>query len=226
MPVPGIDFIAAPHSFLDFFGRLGIQSTNIRGIYNALFPMALIRRDRDDQEGSVFAMTVETPGAANQFSAAAFGSAFNDWELLALNISHRPPNTGVVYDTHFHVFSPLAPYNPVATPNPVGIFTPGLITNHATTFGTVGGIGGYAPTLPIAQGLMLRRFRSAITANGTWLATTFEPGLSTYVDPPIRLYRDQTIAVQSLTAFAGGGLGLAVAILYREFARVTADPGT
>lgn len=195
----------------DWFSTWSSTTRNIRAIYDGVVPVALVDRFRDDNQGSLFAINAATTGTAARVSAVAMGSSINDVEVFAVRVSTFLTGGFGVPATSVHIFTPINPYNPVLFPNPVGFFQPGLITNKSFTFGSVLAVAGTNPALPLIFG-MEWTVPVALTPAGA----IFPQGLDTvYFDPPIRVYRDTTLAVQNAQLVAGAWT-LFVSFLYRE----------
>lgn len=213
---PGVPrFHPIGKNFLDFFGRFRSQTRNMEGLYSGIIPVSLVDRFRDDDEGSVFGLSAASPGLANELTSIAWGSAENDWELHALWF--RVAVGGIVAGSLSwnHLFTPIDPYNPVATPNPVGFFVPGLILNKSFTLGSVTAVGGTNPVLAPIIGPVFDP--SYIIVAGNPLA---QFGIR-YFDPPLRVYRNVTLAMQSLNSLPPNPQRLEVEILYTERPRST-----
>lgn len=207
----------------DWFGTWASTTRNIRAVWDGLIPVAVIDRFRDDSEGSVFGISAFTTGLAGEQSAVAMGSSINDVELLSIACrSIFFPSGAVLANDTFHLFTPINPYNPVATPNPVGFFSPGLITNKSFTFGTVTAVAGTNPVLPAIIGFEWHNPWNVNTAAFGALAFGFANGLNVVdFDPPIRVYRDTTLAVQQTFPPGGGSFSMLASFLYRERPRTT-----
>lgn len=239
MPVPGLDYIGISRGFRSFFQRWGAtEARNFRAVFNAVVPVALVDRFRDDDEGSLFALSATSNGAPQQFSAVAFGSGRNEWELHAFNLGMaRVGVTAGVITEQIHLFTPIEPYNPVVNA-PLGPFVPGLITNEAFTFGSVRGFGGANTALPPIEGMLVYQ---GTVGPSPFAGVTIETSLAwdgpsggsrifgrdlqsrpTYrFDPPLRVRRDQTLAFQTLHRHTLGdpppdSVILTASILYNE----------
>jgi len=203
-------FAQSTRNFLDLFGRFGDPRRNLRGVADWAQPVVVADRFRDDDEGSVYGIQAFTPGAANEFSSVAFGSAVNDWDCLAFAIEQVG---GGVHQFDVHLFTPIAPYNPVVNLNPVGLFQPGLITDRAFTFRSVQGVGGTAPTLPAIFGPLTEFF----TTNSTGRSSVNMWREGGFFNPPIRIYKDVTLCLQQKALGAGGArIDMTCSILYVE----------
>jgi len=207
---------------LDLFGRWGDPRTNLRSMLSGIIPVAVVDDFRDDDRGSIFGINAFSGGTANEFPAGSFGSPVDDWELLAITACWVDWN-GLVQAgkiLEFHLFTPINPYNPVATLNPAGFFPTGLLTNRAFTFGTVRGLGGTNPAVPPLLGPTIQAF--SLTGNSRDVQLFEQAGYPTY-DPPIRVYKDVTLTVQFI-----GTIGVVIpttmvaSILYRERPKVSA----
>lgn len=189
---------------------------------SGIIPVAVVDDFRDDDRGSIFGINAFTNGTANEFPAVSFGSTVNDWELLAITALwvdwQGLIQAGKLFE--FHLFTPINPYNPVATLNPAGFFPTGLLTNRAFTFGTVVGLGGTNAAVPTLLGPTIHHFE--LTGNSRDVQMFERAAYPTY-DPPIRIYQNVTLTVQFI-----GTIGvliptsMVVSILYRERPKVSA----
>ena len=210
---PGSGWAQNVRNFTDLFLRWGGAGDNIRGLLNLAIPTVVIDRFRDDDEGSIFGLQAVTNGVNNQFSAVAFGSAVNDWELHEITVSQTIiPTPGSILDKGWHMFTPIDPYNPVVNLTPAGIFLPGLLLNRAFTFGTVQGLGGANPVAATPQGPL--GFLQGVTSFSTHNMLPLDDHYT--FDPPLRILRDGTFAVQSPVAYSGARQELRVSIWYNE----------
>jgi len=201
---------------LDLFGRWGDPRSMIRGLHDEAVPVVIADRFRDDDEGSLFGISAFTNGLTNQFSAVAFGSAVNDWELRGIGWNWFAFNVAALYS--FHVFNPIDPYNPVPNAT-LGIFVPALITNRAFTFGTVGGISGTNTVLSSQVGPHM--FQQNFVATNQFVSQPNQGGFLK-IDPPWRFYRDQTFVFQSLIRRGSQALPMTVDIIYNERPKASA----
>jgi len=217
-PFPGAGWFPIVRNFQDFFGRFASYTTNLRAVANWVLPVTVIDRFRGDDEGSLFGIEVFTPSAVSQFPACAFGSADLDFEVWAICFGFIvPPGFTSGADAPIHVFTPIAPYNPIVNLNPVGVFVPGLITNAAFSFGAVQGAGGSNIALPLVRGHGLhygRVFSSTVTT--TYPGSNEGAGGYHQFNPPIRVRKDSTLAVQSQFANVGDTFPMRVSILYNQ----------
>lgn len=207
---------------LDLFGRWGDPRTNLRSMLSGIIPVAVVDDFLDDDRGSIFGINAFSAGTANEFPAVSFGSTRNDWEVLAI--------TSLLVDfrflfeadlvNEFHMFTPIAPYNPTSTLNPVGFFPTGLITNRAFTFGTVSAVGGSNPNPPVLLGPTIQSITVSDTSRRD---NKFDRAGWPTFDPPIRIYKNVTLSIQFI-----GKIGviipthMVVSILYRERPKVSA----
>lgn len=213
-----------PHArnLQDFLGRWSSPVGNLRSVLEGVIPVALVDRFRDDTEGSVFGLSASTPGVAGFFPAVAWGSAVNDWELHQLWF--RSSLAPVLRIPAAHLFTPIDPYNPVATPAPVGFFVPGLLLNKPFTLGSVTAVaGGNAALAPIIGPVLDAEFAFDSGAPGLQLRYPIRTGGWKF-DPPIRVYRGVTLALQGVEAIPAFLHPLEVEILYTERPRVTRGP--
>lgn len=210
---PGSGWAQNVRNFQDLFTRWGGAGDNIRGLLNLAIPTVVVDRFRDDSEGSIYGITAFTNGANSEFSSVAFGSAENDWEIHAVTCVIRlvpaPPN---FRDYGWHMFTPIAPYNPVLNLNPVGFFQPGLINNRAFTFGTVNAIGGTNPAFPGISGPI--GWLQGLTGSPNFRMMPLD--VAYRFDPPLRIPRDVTFTVQNLTTFVDIRQEIHVSLLYNE----------
>lgn len=203
-------------SFQDFFGRWGSPFGNLRSIWNACIPVAVVDRYRDDEEGSLFSLNAYTGGAVNQYSAAVIFNPDNDIEIVRILASHIFSAAFAFPGQGIHVFTPIIPYNPIAN-NLIGAYVPGLITSKAFTFSPSFAFAGTNPALP-----------------GTWGEWGVEPfiwlgpaqpgtflGIKRVYDPPLRIYRNRALAVQATVASVTLPVQLYVSITWRERPRTT-----
>ncbi len=197
---------------LDLFGRWGDSRSQLRGILDHVVPVIVVDRFRDDTEGSVFGLHARGGSVGLEFPSVSFGSAVNDWELLAVtSLSYSATNTPSTVG--IHLFTPIFPYNPALNPSPVGFFSPALINNRAFTFGTVTAVGGSNPAFPPIAGPTLMPFvLGQLTLDFT------QP---IHFDPPIRVYRDTTLTFQWFGDTTPVGLSIFVDILYVERPKVS-----
>lgn len=210
---PGSGWAQNVKNFTDLFLRWGGAGDNIRGILNLAVPTVVVDRFRDDDEGSIFGLQAVTNGVNNQFSAVAFGSAVNDWELWQITVASQIfPTPATFLDRGWHMFTPIDPYNPVVNLSPVGLFSPGLLLNRAFTFGSVSGVGGANPVSAVPQGPV-----GFLQGQNSFTAHNMLPLDDHYrFDPPLRIPRDVTFAVQSLIAYAAARIELRVSLWYNE----------
>lgn len=192
MPVLGLDWLTPTRALRNFFARFGVIQGGIRGVLNAVIPVAIIDRYRDDHEGSIFAITgdaIDVP--AGQHAAFAIGSAQDDWELLALQygVWYHPVGAGTTQVHNLMLYTPDSTYNPIVNPSPVGFYIPGLNPDFAFTLGSVFLAAGFNPTVPIRWGF----FPFPSHFQFTTAPVFFEN--SVRFDPPIRIYREITLGL-------------------------------
>lgn len=198
---------------LDLFGRWGDSRNQLRGMLDHALPVVVVDTFRDDDEGSVYGIhAFGSSLAAVAFPSVSFGSAVNDWELLAVtSLSYSglalPATIGI------HMFTPVFPYNPALNPSPAFFHPAALINNRAFTLGTVTGLGGNNPLFPPQAGPSLMPFARAVG--------DLDFGFPFAFDPPIRVYRDTTLTFQWFGFPANAGLSIFVDILYRERPKVS-----
>lgn len=221
MPIPGIDYLSPVRGFRNFFGRYGTVRGSMRGVFNAVLPVAVVDRYRDDSEGSLFGMTMFCTAPQPTYPAFAVGSVTDDWELLAANFSVYLPAMNTRFFT-FNVYTPDSTYIPVETPNPAGLWLPGLNTDWSFTLGSLTGVGGYNSTFPVRAGFDCEGFgtQPASTFHNFWYQTD-----TTYFNPPLRVYRDYTLGfIATIPAY--GTVNFLCSILYRIRPRTTDGPRT
>lgn len=222
-----IDWLPPVRSMRNFFGTYGTTTGSIRGVLNGIIPVAMVDRYRDDDEGSLFGMTVTAQGDANDHSTVAFGSSQNDWELVAANWGWFWPlghPSGTVMMGNIMMYTPPSTFQPITTFRPSGIFVPGLTPDWSFTFGSVNGFAGYNPNLPPIFGSF--PFEShAKTTSSTLLNSVDFNWQEAVFDPPIRIYRDVVLAFTQIETFSRD-MDLTVSIRYRERPRTTAGPAT
>jgi len=209
---------------LDLFGRWGDSRTMLRSMLDSVIPVAIVDRFRDDDEGSIFGIRAFTVGGpANQFPSVSFGSAVNDWELLGITSfgTFRNGRMGSgLYDAH--IFTPIDPYNPAATPAPAAVFPSGLLTNRSFTFGTVRGLAGYNAALPPIFGPSIAGPFFSDSPN-QWVSFLETMGKFQTIPVPLRIYRDVTLTIQ-YHGFLGVGanpMEIDTSIIYRERPKVS-----
>jgi len=206
---------------LDLFGRWGDPRTNLRSMLDGILPVAVVDDFRDDDRGSIFGINAFSNGTANEFPAVSFGSTVNDWELLAITALWVEWNglVGGGKNFEFHVFTPINPYNPVATLNPAGFFPSGLLTNRAFTFGTVVALAGSNPAVPLLLGPTINEFDRVANAGEF---QCFRNKSYPVYDPPIRIYKDVTLTIQFIgTIGVAIATGMVCSILFRERPKVS-----
>lgn len=212
-------------NFQDWFGSWGSSTRNVQAIYDGVVPVAVVDEFRDDTQGSLYAISAFTPGLFGEHSAVAMGSAVNDIEVFSVSARaiHQPGGFALGNNDPLHLFTPINPYNPVANPLPVGFFSPGLITNKAFTFGSVTAVAGTNAVLPLIIGFEWNNPWIHSDASQGGVAFGWASGLDVVrFDPPIRVYRNTTLAVQQLDAIGPGELvQFQVTFLYRERPRTT-----
>lgn len=213
-PPPGSGWNQNTRDFRDLFLRWGGLGGNIKALFDLAMPVVVVDRFRDDSEGSIFGIQAVTNGVNGEFSAVAFGSAVNDWEIHKVVVSHVIiPAPGSIVDKGWHMFTPIDPYNPVATVTPVGFFQPGLILNKAFTFGSVLGVGGANPVSATPQG-PLGYLQGLTSFTGIHSMLPLDDHYR--FDPPLRVPLDVTFAVQSLVAYGGARMEMRVSLWYNE----------
>lgn len=221
-PAFGLDFLAPVRSFRNFFGRFGTTSGSIRGVFNAIIPVAVVERYRDDTEGSLFALTMVNITAPFQFPAFAAGSPVDDWELLGVNLGFFAPLAGSSAYFGLNVYTPDATYVPVQTVNPVGFWQPGLNTDWSFTLGSVTGVAGSNTTLPPRLGFYPVESPRTWTTGGGMIFI----GPAYSFDPPIRVYRDVTLGFIVDMTMRADTPSFFVTMLYRIRPRTTDGPRT
>lgn len=206
---------------LDLFGRWGDPRTNLGSMLSGIIPVAVVDDFRDDDRGTIFGINAFSTGTPNEFPAVSFGSNANDWELLAITalwVDFFSPVSTLRF-VEFHIFTPIDPYNPVATPAPAAFFQTGLITNRAFTFGTVFGLGGSNVDVPGLIGPTIN-WRQRVTSG--LITNVLKEQSWPVFDPPIRIYKDVTLSIQFIgTIGVTIGTRMVASILYRERPKVS-----
>lgn len=227
MPSFGIDWLAPVRSFRNFFGTYGTTQGSVRGVLNAIVPVAVVDRYRDDDEGSIFSMTLTALCQSGNHAAFAVGSSADDWELHAASWGtfwpNGFPNSGPTWLTrNLMIYTPDVSYQPVETFAPAGIFVPGLNSDWAFTFGSVFGFAGYNSGLPSTFGRF--PFDTGNTArSGSPLTQPDFQEMETRFDPPIRIYRDVTLGFIEIGTF-GKDTDVTLSLSYRKRPRTTDGP--
>ena len=222
MPTSGLDYLAPVRSFRNLFGRYGTNRGAIRGIFNAVIPVAVVDRYRDDTEGSLYGMEMTGSCPPGSWPAFACGSVTDDWELLQANMLNWNFGTGATEWWSWYVYTPDASYVPVQLASPPGFWTPGLNTDWSFTLSSVTGLagsnlaaparGGFHPQSPVLMGP---------GANRGFAGSESGPAI---FDPPIRVYRDVTLGFLGYPRAAEVNCWLS--ILYRVRPRTTDGPRT
>lgn len=196
MPSAGIDWLSPSRTLRNLFGRYGITGGSIRGLYNAVMPVVVVDRYRDDTEGSQFAITATSLNVpAGRLPAFAFGSPDDDWELHGANFGTYDWQAAVVSrSTNCMIYTPDFTYVPVQTPSPAGFSQPGLNTNFPFTVSSVSGVAGHNAAAPWPARFGFFPFESRLTSAARPLHSfdDYQNPAVTF-DPPIRVYRDVTL---------------------------------
>ncbi len=174
---PGIGTERSSKAFQDFFARWGAKA-NLRSVWNTVVPVTIVDRFRGEDEGSLYALTGYTPGAANEhpaiFMGAAQGATTRDdtaLEILGWYGGFAVTASVAIINPVLNIFSPEYPYNPVLNQKPVGVFIAGLFTNRSFTRGEAIAFGGSNPAWPVyagAMGLNLGSRLMAMTGGQLW----------------------------------------------------------
>lgn len=209
---------------LDLFGRWGDSRTNLTQMLDGVLPVVVVDRFRDDDEGSIFGISAFSDGAFNEHPTISFGSSVNDWELLGVtqagvNWNLKP----ATFNYQIMMFTPISPYNPATTINPLGFFVSGILLDRSFTFGSVQGIGGAVAVPPVIFGPDISGpSRVAVTSSAPFQQAA---GFSPWTFEPIRIFRDVTLTFMLvLNPAAGFGFappGMSISILYRERPKVS-----
>jgi hypothetical protein len=229
MPAFGIDWLAPVRSFRNFFGTYGTTQGSIRGVLNAIVPVAIVDRYRDDEEGSLFALTATANVNAGDHAAFVFGSPSDDWELYAVNKAIFFPN-GLPTDPtqwltfNLMMYTPDSTYQPVEFPSPAGLYVPGLNLDWAFTVGSVTGIAGYNTTLPPRFGCFPFETQNKAQTSANLPGPDFHTSERVF-DPPIRVYRDVSLGFIMIGTF-NKDYDVSVSIRYRLRQRTTDGPRT
>lgn len=227
MPVQGLGFEGPVRSFRNFFGTYGTTGGSIRGLANFILPVAVVDRYRDDNEGSLFGltMTAQKTSPASHI-AFAVGSPADDWELVGANFGVLVFGGGLPARGEFNLmmYTPDATFLPVVTPSPVGIFQAGMNTDFAFTRGSVTGVAGFNPTLPTPFGdFPFQTFTQNFLT--VFSSTVFSFNTRAVFDPPIRIYRDVTLGFTVIENHAFD-YDMTLALRYRLRPRTTDGPRT
>jgi hypothetical protein len=223
---PGVGLRSTTRDYQGLFRRWGAKA-NLRGVWNVATPVVVTDRYRGDDEGALRGLTAESLSAPNEAPAVFFGAFPDvtgditaDQEIHQVSVMANVPNAGALQSVRVevHIFSPIAPYNPVLNPNPLGVFIPGLQTDFAFTSGRVIAVGGSNPLSAPNFGYQFidRSLGVSSSSNLNWV--NMNRGEDPYYfDPPIRLPAGQGMAIQAVPTFlAGTILRIRVAILYNE----------
>ena len=183
----------------DFLGRWGARSLNIAKLWSTVVPVAVVDRFRDDSEGSIRAVPFEHTGVPLEFTGAALFVDSSDpfapdLEIhgLWVGIDGRASATesSSLSFSMWNLFTPIAPYNPVLN-NTVGPFANGLMLDKDFTFGRALCLTGTNPVAAPFQGLIFKGERDTLPLN------IIGRGRYLRFDPPLRVYRGVTLAVQT-----------------------------
>lgn len=227
MPVSGLDWKYQVKDLSRLFRRWGSHASNIRGVFNGILPVQIVDRWRDEDEGSLFAMTIwaDAQGiTAGWHPSCVIGTIDDDTEteILGWQAWYRWRSTftaGLVIPHKLHLFTPIAPYTPLDVANPVGFYTPGMITDYGFTFGNTRGIGGFAaalPPLPSYHGYMVMNKHQTSPTISIWYSAADQAG-SLSLDRPIRLPPGSSFAWQLENYPASSRrVDLQVSVIYRE----------
>jgi hypothetical protein len=225
MPAWGIDWLAPVRSFRNFFGTYGTTQGSIRGVLNAIVPVAIVDRYRDDDEGSLFGMTCTAAVPSNKYAAFSFGSVADDWELYAMNFGASWSNVPGNWSLHtLMIYTPDSTYQPVQHFAPAGIWVPGMNTDWSFTLGSVTGITGYNDTLPARFGTMPFKSDTKGSTSPIYATVRFQ-NPEVVFDPPIRVYRDVSLSVVNVEAVSKQ-VDVTVSLRYRIRPRTTDGPRT
>jgi hypothetical protein len=224
VPIAGLDWLAPVRSFRNFFGRYGTTSGSIRGVLNAIVPVAVVDRYRDDSEGSLFGLTATAIVPAGNYAAFVIGSPTEDWELLSARFGLfwylNPPDWQF---SNLMIYTPDTSYNPLQTPAPVGFYVPGLNTDWSYTLGSVVAIAGYNATLPPRFGYF--PFESDDKGPSRLMNDTSYRTPGANFNPPLRVYRDVSLGLVVTSTFPRD-VDASLSILYRIRPRTTDGPRT
>lgn len=150
--VPGVGFRPFARNMIGWAREWGtLRQENFRAVFNAVIPVSVVDRFRDNDEGSVFGLRVISGGISQalgpgEITAIIFFSTDPNVEfhVHSVNWHYDFDTTNAVFrivEMGVMMYTPIAPHNPVAIA-PVGLFVPGLITTEMFTFGSVRGIAG------------------------------------------------------------------------------------
>jgi len=223
-----------------------LRQENFRGVLNAVIPVSIVDRFRDNDEGSVFGIRVRSNGISQalgpgELTAVVFFSndpnvefhvhSINwDYEFDTLNAVLAQQAMGVM------MYTPILPHNPVII-SPVGLFVPGLLTTDNFTFGSIRGLAGRSTQFATLDGFELNRTEELVDVSVTsgiprssaygvpfgtgssqmWHADRRSQNTRNF-DPPLRIRSFETLAFQMTAANSAliDDFDLAVSMLYTE----------
>jgi hypothetical protein len=232
MPVPGVDWIPHSRNMLSWARQWGTPfGQNFRSVLNSVIPVSVVDRYRDNEEGSVYGMTVDGPdiGLQARFAACVFSSIDNDVEFHVHSVNwwygiDSDVASAVAQNVGVQMFIPIAPFNPVVT-DTVGLFVPGLITDEQFTFGSVRALAGSSNSRPAIDGFFLDLGTEVLSNANPW-GTGTGPRSSGWwaqqpngevtgrdrrsqntrnFDPPIRVRTFESLAFQLNLPTSGAG---------------------
>jgi hypothetical protein len=238
--VPGVGFIPYSRNMLRWAREWGtLRGDNFRSVFNSVIPVSVVDRFRDDDEGSVFGIWVESAGSVvlGERPACIFFSIDPavEFHVHSANWSYDGDmNVAAgIQDQGVKMYTPIAPQNPVEI-SPVGLFVPGLITNENFTFGAVRGIVGRSLVSGFPEGFRLNETTEGLsntTLNQIPKSSAYAFDVAgmdfmadrrsqntRYFDPPVRVRSNQTLAFQTLVGNTASvdDWDLSVSILYTE----------
>jgi len=227
LPVSGLDWKFQVKDLSRLFRRWGSHATNIRGVFNGILPVQIVDRWRDDDEGSLFAMTIWADGSglgAGWHPAVVIGAIddMTEIEILGWQAWYRWRSTftpGLSIPHKMHLFTPIVPYSPIEVASPSGFYTPGLITDYGFSFGQCRGIAGGASALdtaPSYHGYQVFQTQQTSPGISRWYSAADQAG-SLSLDRPIRMPPETSFAWQFENYPASSRkVDLQVSVLYRE----------
>lgn len=236
------NFVRSTKRYQDLFRRWGAKA-NLRGIWDSVIPVIVVDRFRGPEEGSLRAITGESQGAPSEFPACTLTGlpdaegrfrteiVIHRMAAWKKNFSFVQPGPPVNTNSDVHLFTAVAPYDPVVNLNPVGGFESGMNLDPPFTRGTVRMLCGSNPAIPAQIGLMLTHFNAERSLTGGEpypIDDDFNRTVDTprrhetnWIDfnPPLRLPAGANLTIQWLNAATGtpaAQMGLRWTVLYHE----------
>jgi len=244
--VPGVGFRPFARNMLGWAREWGtLRQENFRAVFNAVIPVSVVDRFRDNDEGSIYGIQARSLGVTNfagpaEFTAVIFFSADPDVEfhVHSLNWDYQfeatfPSFSQLSMDVM--MYTPILPHNPVEI-SPVGLFVPGLLTTENFTFGSIRAITGRSTVRNTLDGFELNRTTELISNNfakiprssaygvpfGTGNSQMFHADRRSQntrnFDPPLRIRSFEVLAFQMHPSNSASfdKFDLAMSMLYTE----------